>query len=81
MIPAGPLGPVKLRDVDQSTSPAYGITADFVAAYSRFVNGKAVVFTVNGKKTTVLAFVLAGVPDQAGGYSLTVTEGGKPPPA
>lgn len=83
-VTAKTFGLIQINDayVDPGPNPtAYGITADFVAAYSRFVNGKAVVFTVNGKKTTVLAFVLAGVPDQAGGYSLTVTEGGKPPPA
>jgi hypothetical protein len=80
-VTAGTLGLVLLNDVDQNHGPAYGITADFVAAYSRFVNGKAVMFTVDGKKTAVLFFPPAGVEDQAGQYSLTIVDGGKPPPA
>ncbi|HEX3150557.1 MAG TPA: right-handed parallel beta-helix repeat-containing protein [Gemmataceae bacterium] len=75
------LGLVLLNDVDASPAPVspYGITADFVIAYSRFVGGKAVQFTQNGKKTNVLHFPAAGIGDQAGKYSLTINDGGKPP--
>jgi hypothetical protein len=73
-VTADVLGTVVLNDVDEdSGSPAYGITAHIVGGYSRFVNGKAFEFTVNGKKTHLLVAPPPGVADHLGNYSLTIT--------